>query len=149
ERELLPLLATMRAEADGKGRVIADMPPAYDLPRRMQAYLKVALADAELDAHQLFISDATRKRIDWYGATRGTGITWCAVRGGDPFARSAEGQGPDEDAQRHTQHRKVPERDRARAAGNGYRGNGGEIPGGQLHGSSPGKTKEPNVSPTL
>lgn len=80
EPSLLPLLESMHAEAKGKGRVFPVMPAPSALARRLRRFLK--LAGVERD---IFTTDKTRRAIDWYGATRGTGITWCAVRGDEPL----------------------------------------------------------------
>lgn len=70
----------MHDEAKGKGRVFPKLPPPSALARKLRDYLK--LAEVERD---IFETDATRRKIDWYGGTRGTGITWCAVRGDEPL----------------------------------------------------------------
>lgn len=78
EPRLLPLLQAMRAE--GAGRRLVKMPPAYALSRTLRKHLRLAGVTRE----DLFKTDATRQQITWYHATRSTGITWCAVRGDDP-----------------------------------------------------------------
>jgi hypothetical protein len=76
EPTLMPLLKAMHREAKGKGRVFPTMPAPSALARRLRVFLKRAGVERDI-----YTTDKTRRKIDWYGATRGTGITWQAVRG--------------------------------------------------------------------
>ena len=80
EPALMPLLQLMRDESDGEGRVL-DMPSRRALARGLRLYL----GKAGVTRKALFTSDATRKPINFYYATRRTGITWAAVRADDPI----------------------------------------------------------------
>jgi integrase len=80
EPNLLPLLRAMRAQADGKGRVVS-MPPVEDL----SATLRDHLQRAGVTRRELFDNSKTQKRMTFYDL-RATGITWRAVRGDDPLA---------------------------------------------------------------
>ncbi len=80
EPALLPMLTAMHAECRGKGRVIS-MPSDSERPRKLRKYL----ARAGVERAELFKTEATRRAITFYDATRATGITWMAVRGDDPL----------------------------------------------------------------
>lgn len=79
EAALRPLLVAMHREADGKGRVVAVMPPRED----GAAYLRTCLGYAGVTRAALFANDATRKHMTFHDL-RSSGITWCAVRGDEP-----------------------------------------------------------------
>lgn len=79
EPALLPLLRALHKESGGEGKVI-EMPPAYDLSRKLRSFLKLA----GVTRADLFTPDATRRQINWYHATRSSGLTWCAARGDEP-----------------------------------------------------------------
>ncbi len=78
---LLPLLETMHDEAGGEGRLFPKPPTEDKLARALRRYLQLA----GVDRPALFINDSTRQWINWYHATRATGLTWEAVRGTDPL----------------------------------------------------------------
>jgi integrase len=80
EPMIAPLLAAMRAERRGRGRVLA-MPSDSERPRKLRKYL----ARAGVKRTELFKTEATRRAITFYDATRATGITWMAVRGAEPL----------------------------------------------------------------
>jgi integrase len=80
EAAIAPLLAAMRAERRGRGRVLA-MPSDSERPRKLRKYL----ARAGVKRTELFKTEATRRAITFYDATRATGITWMAVRGDEPL----------------------------------------------------------------
>ena len=79
EPTLLPLLAAMRAEVDGRG-------PVIELPddRHLSRGLRSLLTKAKITRSRLLADDATRKNLTWYDL-RATGITWLAIRGDDPL----------------------------------------------------------------
>jgi integrase len=79
ERNLLPLLKAMRAEAKGKGSVLS-LPPQGNGARKLRRYLKVA----GVERPELHKGTPTRKPLTWHDL-RATGITWCAVRGDEPM----------------------------------------------------------------
>ena len=82
EPALLPLLRAMHAEAGGDEQArVTWMPSRRALARGFRHYLR----KAGVKRAELFITDATRKNVRFYDATRSTGITWCAVRGDDPL----------------------------------------------------------------
>ncbi len=79
EPELVPLLAAMRKEAGGVGRVVV-LPSSGVLSAKLRAYLwKAGVRRGDL--HR---GDATRKQVTYYDL-RATGITWAAARGDDPL----------------------------------------------------------------
>ncbi len=80
EAELLPLLKALHDEVDGKGKVVAAMPSAGMLSRKLKHYL----GKAGVKRSELFAKDATRKAITFHDL-RATGITWMAARGDDPL----------------------------------------------------------------
>jgi hypothetical protein len=79
EPELVPLLKAMHREAKGRG-------PVFRMPSigRQSHKLRVYLQRAGVTRADLFTSDATRKALTFHDL-RATGITWCAVRGDDPW----------------------------------------------------------------
>ncbi|MBL8715826.1 MAG: site-specific integrase [Myxococcales bacterium] len=82
EPTLMPLLLAMHEQA-GKpksGRVLADLPPWYDLAKGLRAYLALA----GVDRPELLARGPTRRWITFHDL-RATGITWMAVRGDDPL----------------------------------------------------------------
>jgi hypothetical protein len=80
EPALMPLLVTMYAKAQGQGRVLPDYPSGRDMARGLGRWLRRAgVARAEL-----FEKSATGKQLTFHDL-RATGITWLAVRGGDPL----------------------------------------------------------------
>ena len=89
EPMLVPLLKEMHAEADGKGRVVGNMPPESDLSKRLRKYL----GWAGVKRAELFVGAKHRamKQMTWYDL-RATGITWRVVRG-DPLAKIKSGAG--------------------------------------------------------
>lgn len=80
EPALLPMLATMRAESAGEGRVAPGLPSDIVLAETLRAMLQ----RAGVDRAELFSSDRTRRAIRWYDL-RATGITWRAIRGDEPL----------------------------------------------------------------
>jgi hypothetical protein len=79
EPALVPLLTALHAEAKGKGHVF-QLPSPGVLSRKLKGYLK----RAGVTRADLFKGDKTRKAITFHDL-RATGITWCAVRGDEPF----------------------------------------------------------------
>ena len=57
------------------------MPSDSERPRKLRKYL----ARAGVKRTELFKTEATRRAITFYDATRATGITWMAVRGDEPL----------------------------------------------------------------
>ena len=92
ERELLPLLEAMYAEAkadveaaggDAKAlgrRAVVEMPSERDMSRGLKRWLK----KAGVTRKELFADTATTKSLTWHDL-RATGLTWMAVRGDDPL----------------------------------------------------------------
>lgn len=83
EPNLIPLLATMRAEAGGEkatGAVLPFMANKSEWSKNLHQYLRWA----GVKRADLFTDDATRKRLTFHDL-RSTGITWCAVRGDEPL----------------------------------------------------------------
>jgi integrase len=83
EPALLPLLLAMREEQGGEnatGRLV----PWAATDRKLSRQIKRCMALAGLKRSALFNGDATHKAMTFYDL-RGTGITWCAVRGDDPL----------------------------------------------------------------
>ncbi len=82
EPTLMPLLRTMheRAGRPKSGRVLADLPPWYDLAKGLRAYLALA----GVSRPELLARGPTRRWITFHDL-RATGITWMAVRGDDPL----------------------------------------------------------------
>ncbi len=77
---LLPLLRAMHEESGGVGRVS----PIDATDKKLSRQLTRCLQLAGVTRADLFAGDATRKAITFHDL-RGTGITWCAVRGDDPL----------------------------------------------------------------
>lgn len=76
EAALVPLLAAMRREAKGKGRVFPTMPGAEKMARRLRRYLTWAgCTRTELHAH-----DETRRHMGWHDL-RHTWACWRLIRG--------------------------------------------------------------------
>jgi integrase len=85
ERELLPLLRVLHAEANGSARVVRT--EATD--RKLSRQLRRCLALAGVTRPELFPEDdgeapQTRKPMTFHDL-RATGITWMAVRGDEPL----------------------------------------------------------------
>jgi hypothetical protein len=85
EPAILPLLLAMRATVgDAEGAddelVAPDLPDVEELAVRLRRYMQ----RAGIDRADLFANDATRKHMTWHDL-RATGLTWCAVRGDEPF----------------------------------------------------------------
>lgn len=80
EAELLPLLRTMSAEADGVGRLM----PIDATDRKLSLKLARCMRIAGLTRRALYERGPTAKPLSWHDL-RSTGITWCAVRGDDPL----------------------------------------------------------------
>jgi integrase len=79
EPALLPLLEAMREEAGEVGPVVP-MPSERDMSRGLRRWLR----KAGVTRPELFTSSATSKPITFHDL-RATGITWCAIRGDEPF----------------------------------------------------------------
>jgi integrase len=80
EPTLRPLLLAMHEETDGKGKVAPGLPKDTVL-----ADVLIALLErAKVKRPDLYVTDATRKRVTWYDL-RATGITWRAIRGDEPL----------------------------------------------------------------
>ncbi len=77
EQEVVPLLAAMRAEADGKGPVFATR-TSTNLASRLRKYLRTA----GVTRNELLKGDPQRNALRFHDL-RATGITWMAVRGDD------------------------------------------------------------------
>jgi len=87
---LLPLLEAMRAEVDGKGRVVQNahgnkkaehgMPPTEDLAATLREHLE----RAEVERADLYADRATSKRVTFYDL-RASGITWEVLDGTEPL----------------------------------------------------------------
>lgn len=87
---LAPLLADMRRETDGRGRVVVHdhenkeaehgFPPLEDLAATLRAHL----LRAGVDRAELHEDRATTKRVTFYDL-RATGITWEALAGTEPL----------------------------------------------------------------
>lgn len=77
EAPLLPLLAQMRRETGGRGRVFPVMPSMGRLAQMTRA----AFFAAGVQRAALFADDETRKALGFHDATRSAGITWRAMRG--------------------------------------------------------------------
>jgi hypothetical protein len=75
ELALRPLLEVMRAEAGGKGRVIASMPPDEDWAETFRRHLQ----RAGITGPELFADTATHKQVRLYDL-HATGITWRCLR---------------------------------------------------------------------
>lgn len=85
ETTLAPLLARMREDAGGEGRVVTAMPPIEDMADRLRTYVRWALEDAGMRVREdLFADDEARRPLSWHDL-RHTGLTWRAVRGDDPM----------------------------------------------------------------
>lgn len=79
ERTLMPLLRRMHRDAGGRGQVI-HAPQKSDRAGQLRVYL----TKAGVTRHDLFRRSATTTPITFHDL-RATGITWCAVRGDDPY----------------------------------------------------------------
>jgi len=75
ELALRPLLEVLRAEAGGKGRVVASMPPDEDWAETFRRHL----LRAGITRPELFADTTTHKQVRLYDL-RATGITWRALR---------------------------------------------------------------------
>ncbi len=73
---LLPMLAAMRAESKGEGKVFASMPPDEEMASRLRKYLE--WAGVKRDA--LFADDLSRRPVSWHDL-RHTGACWRIMRG--------------------------------------------------------------------
>lgn len=80
EPSLRPLLEAMHEECGGEGRVS----PVEETDKKLSRQLKRCLGLAGVKRAELFAADETRKPLTFHDL-RGTGITWCAVRGDDPL----------------------------------------------------------------
>ena len=77
---LRPLLEAMHADSKGEGRVS----PVHETDKKLSRQLRRCLELADVKRAELFAADETRKPLTFHDL-RGTGITWCAVRGDDPL----------------------------------------------------------------
>jgi len=80
EAELLPLLATMRAESGGAGLVLPFMSNKSEWSKNLRQYL----VWAGCDRAELFADDETRKPLTFHDL-RSSYATWSAVRGDSPL----------------------------------------------------------------
>jgi integrase len=78
EPALLPLLRSMHAEAQGKGRLVK-MPRHRDLAEGLRDQLQ----KAGVKRAELYVSDRTRLNLRFHDL-RATHVTWSAVRGDNP-----------------------------------------------------------------
>ncbi len=75
ESELVPLLSELRKAANGKGPVVARMPPMEDWSEKLRRHLR----RAGIERAELFDTTPTVKRITLHDL-RSTGITWRCLR---------------------------------------------------------------------
>ena len=78
EPNLMPLLRTMREEADGEGTVVPEMPCESEWASSLRRHLTLA----GVRRSDLFANDKTRRWLTFHDL-RHTGITWRAIRGDD------------------------------------------------------------------